>query len=461
MKTTGTSRSTPSASTETRSSSLGALLGNAAHGLYQIRSGRSGAVALDGTAPALRAGAQAVLYHALRHLGLAESLRSLLAPRTPPPAADALLCTTLAVAAAPTGMSYEGFTLVNQAVEAAKADPATRQQAGFINACLRRFLRERETLLAAVAADPVAQWNHPRWWIARMRKEWPDQWQSVLTANNAQAPMVLRINEQKSTPSQYVKDLAAIEIAAFEMPPHAVVLERAVPVQELPGFAQGVVSVQDASAQRAAPLLLAGLLPGTPLRVLDACAAPGGKTAHLLEHAGSGADIELTALDVDPARCVRISETLARVGMSAQVLAHDAGKPEDWWQQHCKGQAFDAILLDAPCTASGIVRRHPDVRWLRRESDIAQLAKIQAELLAALWPLVKVGGRMLYCTCSVFHAEGQDQIETFLARNSDALLLPSPGHILPAAADMAGRLPDNGAGGYDGFYFALLQKVAL
>lgn len=461
MKTPGTPRSDNAPAAGARSGSLGALLRHAAQGLHHIRNGRSGAVALDGTDPALRAGAQALLYHALRHLGLAEALRSRLAPRTPPPAADALLCMTLALAAAPEGMSYEGFTLVNQAVEAAKADLATRQQAGFINACLRRFLRERDALLAAVVADPVAQWNHPRWWVTRMRKEWPEHWQSVLAANNAQAPMVLRINEQKSTPGQYIKALAAINVVAFEWLPHAVVLERAVPVQELPGFAQGLASVQDVSAQLAAPLLLDGLPTGAPLRVLDACAAPGGKTAHLLEHAGAGSGLELTALDVDPARCVRISETLARIGLQAQVLAHDAGKPQEWWQQHCKGQAFDAILLDAPCTASGIVRRHPDVRWLRRESDIAQLAQIQARLLAALWPLVKVGGRLLYCTCSVFHAEGQGQIETFLARNSDARLLPSPGHILPACADRASGLPDNGPGGHDGFYFALLEKIAV
>lgn len=443
----------------TRSGSLDTLLTLAARGLHQIRSGRSGAVALDHAASALRPGAQALLYHVLRHLGLAEALRSRLAPRTPPPAADALLCTALALAAAPQDMPYEAFTLVNQAVEAAKGDPATRKQAAFINACLRRFLREREGLLAAVASDPVARWNHPGWWIARMQKEWPAEWQAVLAANNAQAPMVLRINEQKSTLAQYLKALEAINIIAFAHPPHGVVLERAVPVHQLPGFAEGVVSVQDLSAQRAAPLLLAGLSAAGPLRVLDACAAPGGKTAHLLECTGPGARLQLTALDVDPVRCERIAQNLARIGLQAQVLAQDAARPQDWWQQHCAGEPFDAILLDAPCTASGIVRRHPDVRWLRRESDIAQLAQVQARLLGALWPLLKAGGRMLYCTCSVFRAEGQEQIEAFLARNSDARLLPSPGHILPAAADSAGGLPDNRIGGHDGFYFALLQKM--
>ena len=459
MKTFSPSHADRTAATGTRSGSLGALLKLAAHGLQQIRSGRSGAVALDGADSALRPGAQALLYHVLRHLGLAEALRSTLAPRSPPPAADALLCTALALAAAPQDMPYEVFTLVNQAVEAAKADPATRKQAAFLNACLRRFLRERDALLAALAGDPVATWNHPRWWIARLQKEWPRDWQSMLAANNAQAPMVLRVNAQKSTPAQYLNALEAINIIAFEQLPYAVVLERAVPVHLLPGFAEGVVSVQDGSAQRAAPLLLEGLRSGTPLRVLDACAAPGGKTAHLLEYAGPDAQLQLTALDVDPVRCQRIAQNLSRIGMQARVLAHDGARPQDWWQQHCSGELFDAILLDAPCTASGIVRRHPDVRWLRRESDIAQLAQVQERLLAALWPLVKPGGRLLYCTCSVFRAEGDGQIEAFLAHNSNARLLPSPGHILPVAADKAGDLPDNERGGHDGFYFALVQKL--
>ncbi|RYF52836.1 MAG: methyltransferase domain-containing protein, partial [Comamonadaceae bacterium] len=197
------------------------------------------------------------------------------------------------------------------------------------------------------------------------------------------------------------------------------------------------------------------LPPGAaPLRILDACAAPGGKTAHLLELAGSGAQV--TALDVDPARCARIHENLARIGLQAQVVAADAARPDAWWD----GQQFDAILLDAPCTASGIVRRHPDVRWLRRESDIAQLAAIQAGLLRALWPLVKRGGRLLYCTCSVFRAEGEQQVQTFVAHNTEAVLLPSPGHLMPHGGANNDAVPDNGPGDNDGFYYALLEKSA-
>jgi 16S rRNA (cytosine967-C5)-methyltransferase len=231
-------------------------------------------------------------------------------------------------------------------------------------------------------------------------------------------------------------------------------------VQTLPGFAQGWVSVQDAAAQRAAGLLLDGLDLAKPLRVLDACAAPGGKTAHLLEHAGEGAPLQVTALEIDSERAVRITETLDRLGLQAQLVVADAARPDTWWQQHCGSALFDAILLDAPCTASGIVRRHPDVRWLRRESDIAQLAAIQAQLLEALWPLVRAGGRLLYCTCSVFRAEGEQQVQTFLAHNTNAALLPSPGHLIPAGRDSRTHVPDNPASDHDGFFYALLQKSA-
>jgi 16S rRNA (cytosine967-C5)-methyltransferase len=210
--------------------------------------------------------------------------------------------------------------------------------------------------------------------------------------------------------------------------------------------------VQDAAAQMAAPLLLQGMSADPGLRVLDACAAPGGKTAHLLELR----DCDVTALDIDPERCVRIEQTLQRLGLQARVVAADAAKPAQWWD----GRLFDAILLDAPCTASGIVRRHPDVRWLRRESDVAQLAAIQAQLLKTLWPLLKPGGRLLYCTCSVFRSEGERQIQTFLAHNTQARLLPSPGHLLPYLAAGSDGVTDNQDSDHDGFYYALLEMCA-
>jgi 16S rRNA (cytosine967-C5)-methyltransferase len=355
---------------------------------------------------------------------------------------------------------YEGFVLVDQAVEAAKRDLATRPQANFINACLRRYLRESTVLNQAADRDPVAQWNHPRWWIDLLKKDHPQQWQAILHANNRHAPMSLRVNARKSTVALYQKALLAEHIDAAMIPTVAgeasLLLHRALPVQDIPGFSDGLVSVQDTAAQMAAPLLLKGWTGpawGTsPRRILDACAAPGGKTAHLLELCNA----EVIALDVDPERCERIHHTLDRLGLQTQVVAADAAKPDLWWD----GQLFDAILLDAPCTASGIVRRHPDVRWLRRPSDVAQLAAIQAKLLRALWPLLQPGGRLLYCTCSVFRDEGQRQIETFLANNTSATLLPSPGHLVPSLPGSHHTVPDNQQRDVDGFFYALLEKRA-
>lgn len=420
--------------------------------LQAIRAGVSGTAALADVPGDLRPGVQALVFHVLRSLGRAEALRQLLANRTPPPPADALLCAALALAWRAEDAPYEVFTLVNQAVEAAKRSAATSAQASFINACLRRFLREREQLVASTDHNPVAVWNHPKWWITRLQKEWPQHWQAILTANNKQAPMTLRINARQTNVAAYLQTLQDAGLNAVAAGNFGVTLAQAKPVQDLPGFASGMVSVQDAAAQLAAPLLLSGLPASGPLRVLDACAAPGGKTAHLLEIA----DAQVTALDIDPVRCQKIEQTLQRVGQRAHVLAADAGSPSAWWD----GQLFDAILLDAPCSASGIVRRHPDVRWLRRETDIAQLALIQARLLKTLWPLLKPGGRLLYCTCSVFKAEGVDQIQLFLKHNTQATLLASPGHLLPQNGAAHDGVPDNRTYDHDGFYYALLEKNA-
>ena len=428
--------------------------------LLAVRSGTSTTVALDKVSPALRPGVQALAFAVLRSLGRAQALRKCLADRSPPAAADALLCTALALAWSDDEAPYEIFTLVNQAVEAAKRTPATRPQANFINACLRRFLRERDALIRATDQDLVARWNHPAWWIANLKRDYPDHWEAILAANNSQAPMTLRVNMTKTSQADYLAllrdagiDAAPVNFHDSRMPDgSAVVLKNALPVQALPGFGQGVVSVQDAAAQLAAPLLLRGLDASVQLNVLDACAAPGGKTTHLLELA----ECRVLALDIDATRCERIHQSLARLGLSARVAVGDAARPEAWWD----GELFDAILLDAPCTASGIVRRHPDVRWLRRDSDIARLAAIQAKLLKTLWPLVKPGGRLLYCTCSVFRAEGADQIQTFLAHNTNAALLPSPGHLMPHFRAKGDAVPDNSSDDHDGFYLALLEKRA-
>lgn len=420
--------------------------------LAAVRAGRSGGEALEAVPERLRPGVQALVYAALRQLGRAEALRRRLAPRKPPPAVDALLCLALALAWRDEGAPYEAHTLVNQAVECAKRTPATRAQASFVNACLRRFLREREALVAQTDADPVARWNHPAWWITRLQQELPEHWQAILEANNRQPPMTLRVNRRQGDVKDYLATLQAAGIAAQPNGDWGVTLAQALPVSQIPGFAQGRVSVQDAAAQLAAPLLLQGWEGRRGLRILDACAAPGGKTAHLLELA----DAEVTALDIAPARCRRIEDTLQRLGLRAHVLAADAGRPETWWD----GQPFDAILLDAPCTASGIVRRHPDVRWLRRESDIAALAAQQARLLQTLWPLLAPGGRLVYCTCSVFRAEGEDQVQAFLAHNKAARLLPAPGHLWPLATPQREPVTDNRSSDHDGFYYALLEQGA-
>lgn len=429
-----------------------------AQALHGILGGQSSKTVLAQVPQRLRPGVQALLFQVLRNLGRAQALQKQLAPRAPAPKVSALLSTALALAWNEEQAPYAPFTLVNQAVEAAKRG-AARAQSGFINACLRRFLRERDALVGATDQDPVAVWNHPAWWIARLRKDHPQDWQTILAANNAQPPMTLRVNAQKCTKVQYESALSAMNFASTSVGEIGLQLAHAAPVQELPHFAEGWASVQDAAAQVAAPLLLAGLAQpeGRALRVLDACAAPGGKTAHLLERAAPGS-IEVTALEIDPERARRIGETLSRLGLQANVVVADASKPEDWFESQCAGQLFDAILLDAPCTASGIVRRQPDVRWLRRESDVAQLADIQSRLLDTLWPLLQPGGRMVYCTCSVFKAEGDAQMQAFLMRNTMASSLPAPGHLIPGKATKEDSVADNHLGDHDGFFYALLEK---
>jgi len=433
------------------------LLLHTADAVQAVRSGQSLTEALARCPGEARPGTQALAFQVMRQLGAAQAARQLLAPKSPPPAVDALLLTVLALLwpGIEQGASYAPHTVVNQAVEAAKARDKTgaKASAPFVNAVLRRFLRERDAIVAAVQSDPVARFNHPRWWIERLQADWPGQWEAVLQANNQHPPMTLRVNARRDTVDHYVQRLAAAGIDARVVGPQAVVLAAPKPVQQLPGFAEGDVSVQDAAAQLAAPLLIGDGLPAGA-RVLDACAAPGGKTAHLLELA----DLDVLAIDSDATRLKRVHETLDRLGLSAHTLAADARDPAAWWD----GRPFDAILLDAPCSAAGIVRRHPDVRWLRRASDIATLAQTQGQLLAALWPLLKPGGRLLYCTCSVFKAEGQAVIDAFLQRQGDASLAlrpASPGHLLPLADNPDnGGAPGSGASP-DGFFYALLAKA--
>ena len=431
------------------------LLQAASQVAQAVQSGRSMTAAIEAVPKDLRPGVQALSFQAMRWWGRAMALRQSLARKAPPAQADALLCTALALSWHDELAPYPIHTLVNQAVEAARKHKDMRAQAPFINACLRRFLRERQALLAQTDADITAQWNHPAWWVKRLQSDHPEQWQTILQAAQSAAPMTLRVNPKHSSVQAYLQALEANGISAKAVGAYGVQLVKAVPVQMLPGFLEGHVSVQDAAAQLAAPLLLQGLQTASQaLRLLDACAAPGGKTGHLLE---CDPLAQVLALDVDPVRCERIQQNLDRLKVKAQIVAADAHKPADWWD----GQSFDGILLDAPCTASGIGRRHPDVRWLRRESDLAQLAAIQAKLLQALWPLLKPGGRLLFCTCSVFKVEGETQIQTFVQHNTDALILPSPGHLTPSSATSETSLRDNVMGEHDGFYYALLEKRSI
>jgi len=444
---------------------LHALLVQVADTVAGVRAGRSLTELLGACPAALRAGTQALSFAVLRSLGGAQALRALMAPKPPPPAVDGLLLTALALLWPAGGPApYAEHTLVDQAVTAARV--RTPAAAKFVNAVLRRFLREREALLAQVLQQPVARHQHPAWWISRLQQDWPAQASALMAAANAQAPMVLRVNARRTTAADYLLRLAAAGLPAQLLSDpvfggQALVLDQPCPVWVLPGFEAGDVSVQDLSAQRAGPLLLGGTGPGmlAPLpagaRVLDACAAPGGKTAQLLERA----DLDLLALDSDPSRLQRVQQTLDRLrlpaaGSTVRLQAADAREVASWWD----GRPFDAILLDAPCTASGIVRRHPDVRWLRRPADVDALAATQRQLLDALCPLLAPGGRLLYATCSLFRAEGQQQTDAFLQRRAGRqlrLAAASPGHLLGVPDNQAS--PEAGPAG-DGFFYALMHQ---
>lgn len=423
-----------------------------ASALQSVLDGRNHNQALSQVATPLRPGAQALLFAVLRHWGAAQAIRDLLVNRAPSAPVNALLCTGLGLLLMDKEAMYPAHTLVSQLVEAAKHHPQTRAQSAFINACVRRFLREEKALRAQAFQNQTAQWNFPLWWIKRVQHDYPAHWQTVLQASQQAAPMTMRVNQQKTSREALQQLWLSQGVLSDPVGESGLVLRQAKAVQAIPGFAQGLCSVQDAAAQLAAPLLLQGLqvTQGHRLQVLDACAAPGGKTAHLLEHA----DAQVWALDIDALRCERISENLRRLGLQATVVCADVTDTQAWWS----GQLFDAILLDAPCTASGIVRRHPDIPLLRRDSDVAALVQTQRRLLQALWPLLKPGGRLLYCTCSVFHEEGQGQIDSFLARNTQAALLPSPGHLIPGVPANPEWLLDNAASGNDGFFYALLEK---
>lgn len=333
---------------------------------------------------------------------------------------------------------YGDHVVVDQAVRACGSLERWSAK-GYVNAVLRAYLRERGSLEARLAREPEARYQHPSWWIDLLRSAYPAHWQAICAAGNSHPPMCLRINRRRTDVTKYQERLRAAGIESRPLGGQALLLERGVPVERLPGFAEGDVSVQDAGAQSAAGFL--ELSNGQ--NVLDACAAPGGKAAHILELA----DVRLTALDADAARGARLERNLARTGAVARVQVADCTALTDWWD----GQPFDRILADVPCSASGIARRHPDLKWLRRASDLGAFAARQLALLRALWPTLSPNGKLLYVTCSVFPGENEDVIAAFIAGTPGARRAPLPGG---AAAQ---RLPGPE---HDGFFYALIEKRA-
>jgi 16S rRNA (cytosine967-C5)-methyltransferase len=388
----------------------------------------------NAVAPALAAAAQDLCYNALRAYGVVDAALDRLLDK---PLADVPLHGLLLAAIAELlGRPQSAHAIVHQAVEAAALLDRPRAKS-LVNAVLRNFQRSQSALLAEIEAGDPGRYRHPQWWIDALRAAYPGRWEGVLRESNCHPPMVLRVNRRRLAAREYLDKLARAGLPARHLRGQAIMLEKPCGVERLPGFASGEVSVQDAGAQMAATLLDVG----DGMQVLDACAAPGGKTGHILELA----DCHLLAVDSDGVRARRIAENLSRLNLKAEVMVGDCRYPE----RFRTGAQFDRILLDAPCSASGVTRRHPDIKWLRRPGDIAAFRQKQAELLDALWRVLTPGGKLLYATCSVFPEENGGQMRAFLQRNPEAAALPVPGvvegQVLPG--------PES-----DGFFYALLQK---
>ncbi|XZG69946.1 16S rRNA (cytosine(967)-C(5))-methyltransferase RsmB [Chitinibacteraceae bacterium HSL-7] len=415
----------------------------AARVVAQVRSGRNMTDELDrlwshypDLAPQQRGAIQDACYGSLRQLGILEAaLKELLHKPLRDDALHALLLVALYQLAYTRTKPY---AVVDEAVKAAR-ELAGDGSKGLVNAVLRNFQRQQPALLERIEASD-ARWSHPDWWVKAMRRAWPRDWEALIQAGNSHPPMTLRVNARKGDADLYLQRLADADIPASKLDTHAIVLERAVPVSKLPGFNDGEVSVQDWGAQAAAKLLDAH----SGMRVLDACAAPGGKTGHLLELA----DLELVALDSDAARLSRVGDNLARLGSAAALLCGDAGRPAAWWD----GKPFDRILADVPCSATGVARRHPDIKWLRRPDDFARFAAQQSQILDALWALLAPGGKLLYATCSIFPTENSQQAARFAERHPDARALP----LALTQPNEAGQLLPNER--HDGFFYALFEK---
>jgi 16S rRNA (cytosine967-C5)-methyltransferase len=422
----------------TASGALAPALRDAARIVARVAAGRSLAdeLALQQAEDTRRAALIDLTHGTLRRYGRVHAIVAALSRRGPPDAlVQALLwCSLYAVESG----RYAEYTVVDQAVRACALLERWSAK-GYVNGVLRSWLRERAVLERRVDNDEEARHQHPQWWIDLLRRTYPERWSEVLAAGNTHPPMGLRVNVRRITREAYLERLEQAAIPARAIGTVALLLERPVAVERLPGFMQGEVSVQDAGAQRAAELL--ELSAGQ--RVLDACAAPGGKSAHILERA----EVALTALDIDAARCERLRRNLERLGLRAEVRAADCIAPQAWWD----GVAFERILADVPCTGSGVARRHPDIKWLRRAQDVAAFATRQLAILQALWRVLAPGGKLLYATCSVFAQENQQLVDSFLARCADARAAPLP------PAEPSQWLPGPQ---HDGFFYALIQKTA-
>jgi 16S rRNA (cytosine967-C5)-methyltransferase len=342
-------------------------------------------------------------------------------------------------------MRVKPHAAVSETVLAARKKPWAKS---LINAVLRTYLREQEGLEHKADKNQVAALSHPDWLIKQIEQDWPEQALRIFLENNQQPPMVLRVNLAKTSREHYLQLLVGQGIGgeAVSFCPSAIRLDKPVPVELLPGFADGLISVQDTAAQLAAGLL--DVQPGH--RVLDVCAAPGGKTAHILE--SQPLLKELVAVDIDEARMQRVSENLQRLSLQAKLVVGDAANPDGWWD----GKPFDRILLDAPCSALGVIRRHPDIKLLRRAEDIGQLQALQKSILEAVWPLLAPGGLLLYATCSILKQENEQQVQDFLAEHSDAAELPIDADW--GTAGVCGRQILTGESAMDGFYYARISK---
>lgn len=399
-----------------------------------------------------RAALQAILYDWARRRVFCECVLNELVARRPPQACANILEASISLLVSG---AYPAFTIVNEAVKAVRFSGKTSRYDGLTNAVLRRASRELNSLTAKLETNPTVKFNTPLWWFRKVRESQPERALDILLLQQKRPPMTLRVNQRRCSTDDYIKQLDSQDIQARKIAPNAVVLSHPIPVVEIPGFCEGIVSIQDAGAQLAAHLLPIR----SGMRVLDACAAPGGKTCHLLE---MHSNIDLTAFDIDATRCRMIRENLDRLKLSAKVLAVNASNPKDWPQ----AARFGAILLDAPCTASGTVRRNPDVPWSRRPSDISSLCLEQRRILEVSWGHLEPNGHLLYCTCSIFPEEGPAQMDAFVRRHPDAELVPFPGApggmltLLPRDCD---PVPSEDAfglcGPHDGFFYALLRKT--